>query len=236
MEDTTMNRMAMTGILALGLAAGGAELAARQAGQHQHPTAAQAQQPMAHMQMMMSGMHADAAKLEELLAKMNSATGDAKVQVMAELITALVNERIAMAAHMKAMHAAGSMPMMSMMSGGAMKAMSHDPQPAPAGAVEIVYATSPSPPRMGNNALSVTLKTDKGEPITDATVVVTFVMPAMPKMNMPEMKSAATLKHESAGVYRGTGQITMAGRWEVAVTASRAGKEVAVQKLTITAR
>ena len=60
-------------------------------------------------------------------------------------------------------------------------------------------------------------------PVTDADVSVTFFMAAMPSMNMPAMRNGASLQHVGGGVYRGTGQWLMAGRWDVTVTVTRGG-------------
>lgn len=241
-EDTMNHRWTTAGILAVGITAGGAQLTATQEQQQQHLSTVAPQHQMDHMHKMMAEMRANTAKLEELLAKMDAAVGMAKMNAMAEVVTALVRERTAMAAHMTGIQGGQQMPGMMAMHGGsdAMTTMNHGEgmshSSAEAGAVEIAFKTTPQQPRMGDNAIEITLKTDKGQPVTDATVTVTFYMPAMPQMNMPEMKSTATLKHDTAGVYRGTGQIVMAGRWDVTITAVRAGKEIASKKLVTAAR
>jgi len=38
------------------------------------------------------------------------------------------------------------------------------------------------------------------------------------------------------GVYRGPGEIIMAGRWDVTVTVSRGGQRLGSKQLTVTAR
>ena len=43
-------------------------------------------------------------------------------------------------------------------------------------------------------------------------------------MNMPAMRNAASLQHVGGGVYRGTGQVMTAGRWDVTVTVMRSGQ------------
>jgi hypothetical protein len=50
-------------------------------------------QPQANMTAMMSRMKANDAKLSELVTKMNAATGSAKTDAMAQLLTALVEDR-----------------------------------------------------------------------------------------------------------------------------------------------
>jgi nitrogen fixation protein FixH len=116
------------------------------------------------------------------------------------------------------------------------------PQPAPdrpvgaAEGVEIAFRSEPTPPKMGQNAFEVTVRDEHGAPVTDATVTVEFYMPAMPEMKMPEMRDTATLRHESGGVYRGTGNVIMAGAWDVTVTATRNGKEIGRRTLKVTAQ
>ncbi len=72
--------------------------------------------------------------------------------------------------------------------------------------------------------------------MTDAAVTVGLFMPPMPSMGMPAMRSAATLSHAGGGVYRGAGQVLMAGRWEVTISATRDGKDIGSKKVTVTAR
>lgn len=62
-------------------------------------------QDMAKMhEKMMAEMKAEQAKLEELVTKMNSASGNAKVDVMASLLTAIVQNHGKMIEHMGTMH------------------------------------------------------------------------------------------------------------------------------------
>jgi hypothetical protein len=68
---------------------------------------------------MMAAMMASDAKLDELVKKMNEATGAAKVDAMAELLTTLVNDRLTMR---RSMMSNSGMPMgdtMDHMQGGA---------------------------------------------------------------------------------------------------------------------
>jgi hypothetical protein len=66
------------------------------------------------MMRMMSDMKARDAKIEALVQKMNAGRGAAKTEAMAELLTALVEDRQAMHSSMMAM---GMMPMMNHTSG-----------------------------------------------------------------------------------------------------------------------
>lgn len=97
--------------------------------------------------------------------------------------------------------------------------------------LDITFRSEPTPPVTGENKLEVTVKDAAGKPVMDADVSVMFRMPAMPSMNMPEMKNRAPLKHQTAGVYRGTGNVMMAGGWEVTISVKRGGKEIGSKKL-----
>ncbi len=58
----------------------------------------------------------------------------------------------------------------------------------------------------------------------------------MPSMNMPAMRSTSTLTHEGSGHYRGTGQLSMEGTWNVIVTASREAEEIGRLNFSVIAR
>ncbi len=103
---------------------------------------------------------------------------------------------------------------------------------APAG-LDIAFRSEPDPPRLGDNTFEVTVKDAQGQPVTDAAVTVTFFMPAMPSMGMPAMRSAAALPHAGGGTYRGSGQVPMAGRWDLTVTVSRDGQRVGSRRMAI---
>ena len=102
--------------------------------------------------------------------------------------------------------------------------------------LDIMLTSKPSPPVMGENTFEVMVKDADGKPITDGEVTVMFHMAAMPEMKMPEMKNSVTLKHQKEGRYIGTGQVTMAGKWDATVTVKRAGKEIGSKKFPITAK
>ncbi len=106
---------------------------------------------------------------------------------------------------------------------------------APAG-TQITFRTVPDPPKTGDNQLEATVKDVAGKPIDDAEVTVQFFMPAMPTMNMPAMKSEAKLAPAGGGVYRGSGQVMMAGRWEATVTVARGGQRLGTKQLPVVAR
>ena len=102
--------------------------------------------------------------------------------------------------------------------------------------VAIAFRSDPDPPSSGDNTVEVIVTQPDGSPVTDATVEVVFSMPAMPSMNMPAMRSAATLQHQAAGRYRGTGELSMSGTWNVIVTVSRGTEELSRRTFSVIAK
>lgn len=111
---------------------------------------------------------------------------------------------------------------------------------APAGggaaALDITFRSEPHPPRSGETLFEVAVQDAKGQPVTDADVSVQLFMPAMPTMNMPAMRNEAKLPHVGGGVYRGPGQVMMAGRWDVTVTVSKGGRPLGRRMFAVVAR
>lgn len=88
-----------------------------------------------------------------------------------------------------------------------------------------------------DNSFDVKLTDATGKPISDAHVTVTLVMPAMPAMSMPEMKSSFELPWMAARqMYIGKGQPPMSGTWNVFVEARRNGNVVATFHTHLSAR
>lgn len=102
--------------------------------------------------------------------------------------------------------------------------------------MSIGVAITPDPPRSGENAIEMTIRGSDGSPLSDAAVTAVFSMPAMPSMNMPAMRSDATVAHVSESTYRGKVQLSMGGTWNVVVTVTRAGERVATKKFSILAK
>jgi uncharacterized GH25 family protein len=100
--------------------------------------------------------------------------------------------------------------------------------------VDIMLTSKPSPPKTGENTFEVMVKDASGKPITDAEVSAEFFMAKMG--NMPEMKNTVALKHQKEGRYAGTGQVMMAGKWDVTVKVKRGGKEIGSKKFPVTAQ
>ena len=102
--------------------------------------------------------------------------------------------------------------------------------------LDITFRSQPDPVRSGDNAFEVAVLDQEGQPVTDAEVSVVFYMAPMPTMNMPAMQTDATLTHEGNGLYRGEGEVMMAGRWAVTVLVSRGGQRLDSRTLTVVAR
>jgi membrane fusion protein, copper/silver efflux system len=100
----------------------------------------------------------------------------------------------------------------------------------------IVFRTQPDPPNTGESLFEVAVKDASGQPVTDAEVSVQLFMPAMPTMNMPAMRNETKLPHVGGGVYRGPGQVMMAGRWDVTVIVAKGGQQLGRKQLTVAAR
>jgi hypothetical protein len=110
---------------------------------------------------------------------------------------------------------------------------------APAAAAPVLaieFHTDPDPPAIGENEFTVTLKNESGAPVSGADVTVQLFMPAMPTMNMPAMKNDIRLPAAGKGLYRGSGQVLSAGRWDVTVTVAREGGQLQKKQLTLVTR
>ncbi|MCE5263672.1 MAG: FixH family protein [Deltaproteobacteria bacterium] len=88
------------------------------------------------------------------------------------------------------------------------------------------------PPVVGMNHVFVAVKDKNGKAVTDAKVLVTASMPAMPGMPAMENKAEAKL---SGGSYLAMIDISMAGSWNMSVRITQGGKS-ATAKWTVDAR
>jgi hypothetical protein len=107
---------------------------------------------------------------------------------------------------------------------------------APAQPLQVTFRHPTDTLAAGENLLEVEVKTPDGKPVEDADVTVAFFMAAMPTMNMPAMRNEAKLPHAADGLYRGTGTVMMAGRWDVTVIVSRGGQRLGTTHLSMVAR
>ena len=93
-----------------------------------------------------------------------------------------------------------------------------------------------SPAKAGSeNAFHVTVTDSEGKSVTDAQVQIGLMMPAMPAMGMPEMRSSVNLAWNGSE-YTGTGPIAMAGSWNVTVEARRGGQLLGVYRTRLSAQ
>ena len=102
--------------------------------------------------------------------------------------------------------------------------------------LDITFRSQPDPPKTGDNQFEVTVKDSSGRPVDDAEVSVQFFMAAMPSMNMPAMRNEIKLDPARGGVYRGPGQLLVAGRWDATVIVTRRGQRLGSKQLPVVAR
>jgi hypothetical protein len=89
------------------------------------------------------------------------------------------------------------------------------------GNLSVSLAISPYPPAgFQQSTFDVTLKDEKGQPISDATVAIDLTMPEMP---MPSNKPVA--QYTNNGLYQATGRFTMRGLWRIVVIIERNGEK-----------
>jgi Cu(I)/Ag(I) efflux system membrane fusion protein len=103
-------------------------------------------------------------------------------------------------------------------------------------AMRVAVRTTPDPPRTGDNQFEVAVAEADGAPVTGASVSLVLFMPAMPTMNMPAMRNEIRLTEAAGGVYRGTGQVPMAGRWELTATVMRGGATLGTHQQPLVAK
>jgi nitrogen fixation protein FixH len=99
----------------------------------------------------------------------------------------------------------------------------------------LTLTTKPSPLGLGQNQFEVIVTDAKGRPVTDAAVALLLRMPADPKTKHPEMRTEGTLNNVGGGKYNGIAIVTMAGDWDVTVTAHHKGKVLGEKKVRLTA-
>ncbi len=93
-------------------------------------------------------------------------------------------------------------------------------QAAPGSAFIMSLAMDPAQPKFGRKTnFHVTVKQSLSKPVEGAQVEVSLVMPLMDMG-----KNQFALQPAGNGEYEGTGEFSMAGEWEVVVTASAQGK------------
>ena len=123
--------------------------------------------------------------------------------------------------------------------GQAQQGSAPTPSQAPdSNAAKIDFRADTDPIKGGeNNMFHAGLTDASGKPIVDAHVTVTLVMPAMPAMNMPEMKNTFELPWAAnRQMYAGNGNVPTSGSWTVLVEARKNGGVIASSRTRFNAR
>jgi hypothetical protein len=87
-------------------------------------------------------------------------------------------------------------------------------------------------PVVGSNSMEIMIQDKAGKAVTDAKVVVTASMPAMP--GMPAMENKADAKLDG-GKYKAKIDLSMGGSWNMSVRITQGGK-TATAKWTVDVR
>ena len=95
-----------------------------------------------------------------------------------------------------------------------------------AGSYKVEVKLDKNPPITGQNKMEISIKDDKGINVTDAMVVVEYVMPAMPGMPAMNYKAKAEV---NGNQYLANVNFSMSGAWAVNIKITRAGKTQAVK-------
>ena len=97
-----------------------------------------------------------------------------------------------------------------------------------------IMLMQPKAVKSGANEFEVMVKGADDKPLSGADVSVLFVMPKT--ATMAEMRNEVKLKPSGAGMYMGSGNVMMAGTWNVTVSVKQSGKEVGHKTLALTAK
>jgi hypothetical protein len=102
------------------------------------------------------------------------------------------------------------------------------------GAGADIMLMQPKAAKTGDNQFEVMVKGADGKPISDADVSVLLVMPKTAKM--AEMRNEVKLKPSGNGMYMGSGNVAMSGKWNTTVMVMKDGKDIGQKKVTLTAK
>jgi hypothetical protein len=83
-----------------------------------------------------------------------------------------------------------------------------------------------NPPATGSNKMDVSIKDSMGMEIKDATVIIEYIMPAMP--GMPAMNYKASTE-AGTGSYLSVLDFSMSGPWTINIKITSAGKTQTVK-------
>jgi len=98
-----------------------------------------------------------------------------------------------------------------------------------------VTITLDKSPSVGQNDITINIKDANGKDVTDADVVVEYIMPHMPGMAPMNYKAKAVQKGGSGGIYGARINLSMAGSWTVNIKIAKGGK-TQTAKINIDAR
>jgi Cu(I)/Ag(I) efflux system membrane fusion protein len=119
---------------------------------------------------------------------------------------------------------------------GGSRSFSEPTAPGTAGGYRMTLRMEPDPPAGAQeNTVHVSIVDPSNMPVTDAQVRMTIVMPAMPSMGMPEMRSGAELRWNGSE-YVGPIGVSMAGPWNVVIEARRGNEVLATYRSRFDAR
>ncbi len=101
---------------------------------------------------------------------------------------------------------------------------------------KITLRTEPNPAKGSQeNTFHLSVTDTNGKPISDGNVKITLVMPAMPEMNMAEMKVTPTVVWNGSD-YSGKANLPSAGLWNVTIQVLKQDRVVASQKTQLAAK
>jgi RND family efflux transporter MFP subunit len=109
-------------------------------------------------------------------------------------------------------------------------------QAAVSSEVQFRFSADPASPKgESNTTVHVAVLDASGKPISDAAVKVALVMPAMPAMNMPEVRSPADLNWDGTQ-YTGAVKVPSSGAWNVEIEARRNGQVLGTYRSRLVAQ
>ena len=95
----------------------------------------------------------------------------------------------------------------------------------------IQFRSDPNPPRVGRNGFEVVVSDNHGKPVDDASVQVQLA-----RTVEPHMRRTIGLTYEGDGTYRGAGEMTRAGEWNITVVVRRDGSVIGSRALSQTVK
>jgi YtkA-like protein len=101
---------------------------------------------------------------------------------------------------------------------------------------KITLRTEPNPAKGSQeNTFHLSVTDANGKPVSDAAVKITLVMPAMPQMNMAEMRVSPVVAWNGSD-YSGKANIPSAGLWNMNVEVLKQNRVIASKKTQLAAK